>query len=692
MEKQDFIKYALSYLSRGISIIPISGDGDMKKPPQGFSWRKYQNIMATPEEVQAWADSYPNLNLGIVTGAISGIVVIDIDDRSIADTIEVPKNTPMTVTGKGYHVYCKMPKEPIKNSASKIADHVDIRGNGGYVLAPPSMHVSGNQYAWMNDLDTPLADLPQWIIQKYYPTDKKPKEQKVKVTTGKEVYGEGSRNEKIFRIACKMMHNGLSQEAVRAAISMENLLKCTPPLQDYEIDKIVESAFNYDGGQQRPLTDAGNGERLKDKYYRTLRYIPERGKWLQYNDSYWEEEPNEYVEVLAVDTVRGIPLEVPNGAEQNTIDAFNKFALTCESNSKIVSMVTRAKAVMLAKNEVFDKSKWVLNMANGTINLKTMEFKPHNSTDYLTKCGEAEYIEEAECPLWLNFIERIFRGNSELISYIQRAVGYSLTGETSEQIFFTLYGEGANGKSTFIDTIKKVIGTYGTQADFSTFISKKNTDAPKNDLAILQGSRFVAASESGSGRVLDDAVIKQVTGDSAIAVRFLFHENFIYTPQFKIWLATNHKPTIKDGSEGMWRRVKLIPFEVVIPPKERDKQLLSKLEAELPGILNWALEGCKAWQEGGMGICKTVDAATEEYREDNDILIDFLDDRCTVAEHESVKSSELYNEYKAWCEATGERTWAQRGFTKYLKDKGFSVVKRTDANYFKGIGVKEKEY
>ena len=214
LEKQDFIKYALLYLNKGISVIPISGEGDMKKPPQGFAWKKYQNIMATPAEVQAWADSYPNLNLGIVTGAISGIVVIDIDDRNIADTIDVPKDTPMTITGKGYHVYCKMPKEPIKNSASKIADHVDIRGNGGYVLAPPSMHLSGNQYAWLNDLDTPLADLPQWIIQKYYPTDKKPKETKVKVTTDKEVLGEGSRNDTLFRSACRLRKTGLSEEEV----------------------------------------------------------------------------------------------------------------------------------------------------------------------------------------------------------------------------------------------------------------------------------------------------------------------------------------------------------------------------------------------------------------------------------------------------------------------------------------------
>jgi putative DNA primase/helicase len=276
---------------------------------------------------------------------------------------------------------------------------------------------------------------------------------------------------------------------------------------------------------------------------------------------------------------------------------------------------------------------------------------------------------------------------------MQRAVGYTLTGQTSEESLFLLYGLGANGKSTLLTVLRKVMGDYATVTPFSTFVEKKNDTGIPNDLAALKGARLVMASETKRSAPLAEAIIKQVTGRDPITARFLFGEYFTFVPEFKLWIATNHKPRIIGTDNGIWRRVKLIPFDVQIPDAEQDHHLDKKLEAELSGILNWALEGLRDWAANGLGVPPSVKEATEEFRANEDVLGHFIGAECVVGEKAKVKSSELYGKYKDWAAGAGEKyRLTQKDFSIAMTERGWQVRHTRGGNLWAGIGLKGKDY
>jgi putative DNA primase/helicase len=277
-------------------------------------------------------------------------------------------------------------------------------------------------------------------------------------------------------------------------------------------------------------------------------------------------------------------------------------------------------------------------------------------------------------------------GNQPLVEFVQRAAGYCLTGKTDEEVLFFLYGTGANGKTTFVETVRKLLSDYAQQADFNSFLEKRS-DGARNDLARLKGARFVAAVEAGEGRKLDETVIKQATGGDTITSRFLYREFFEYVPQFKIFLVANHKPRISGTDEGIWRRIRLIPFNVTIPTEERDKRLLEKLQRELPGILAWAVRGCLEWQRDGLGKSDQVSEATELYRREMDSLADFLDDRCVIGQGEVSDAGLLYETYKVWCQANGEEPTSQKLFGSRLHDRGFEPAKKRGHRCWVGLSL-----
>jgi putative DNA primase/helicase len=267
--------------------------------------------------------------------------------------------------------------------------------------------------------------------------------------------------------------------------------------------------------------------------------------------------------------------------------------------------------------EHLDQDPWLFNVENGTIDLKTGELRPHERGALITKLAPVQYDREAECPTWWKFLMRIFNGNLALIEFLQKAVGYALTGSTREQCLFFLHGLGANGKSTLLEIIHTLLGDYAHRTSSETFLIKKSGGIP-NDVAALRGARLVGAVEVESGRRLAEVLIKEMTGGDRISARFLHAEWFDFKPEFKIFLAANHKPVIRGTDHAIWRRIHLIPFNVQIPKPEQDRDLPEKLKAELPGILNWALEGCQMWQLYGLEPPAEVQAATQDYREEMD--------------------------------------------------------------------------
>ena len=328
-----------------------------------------------------------------------------------------------------------------------------------------------------------------------------------------------------------------------------------------------------------------------------------------------------------------------------------------------------------------------MNVLNGTLDLRTGELRPHRREDLITKLAPVVYDHEARCPLFLAFLDRILAGNADLIAFVQRAVGYSLTGDVQERVLLILWGGGANGKSTLLETLRGMLGDYAMRTPTETLLVKREGAIP-NDIARLKGARFVSASEADEGKRLAEAQIKEMTGGDTITARFMRAEFFDFRPEFKLWLATNHKPVIRGTDKAIWDRIRLVPFNVRIPEAEQDKGLGAKLRDELPGILAWAVEGCLAWQRDGLGIAKDVQAATASYRDEMDVVAAFITDVCTVAPGARVQSRVLYEKYKRWCEENGERAVSQKALGEKLRERGLEPRKGSGgARWWHGVEV-----
>jgi len=282
-------------------------------------------------------------------------------------------------------------------------------------------------------------------------------------------------------------------------------------------------------------------------------------------------------------------------------------------------------------------------------------------------------------------LEEIFNGDKKLIDFTQRAVGYSLTGLTVEQVLFILYGTGANGKSVFLNLIGDLLGDYSITTPASTF-KDKPYEIP-NDIARMAGARLVKSAEIKEGDRLNEERIKALTGGDWVTARFLHNEWFDFEPIAKFWIAVNHKPVIRGSDEAIWRRIRLIPFEVFFPPGKRDQHLYEKLKGELPGILAWAVEGCLRWQVEHLEPVGKVKEATNSYREESDIIAQFLEQRTTPCADGKVKAGDLYNAYKDWCEEEGESPVGKKTFSDRLQENGFRK-KISNYNYYLGLKLK----
>jgi putative DNA primase/helicase len=288
--------------------------------------------------------------------------------------------------------------------------------------------------------------------------------------------------------------------------------------------------------------------------------------------------------------------------------------------------------------------------------------------------------------MWKKFIREFMDFKPELISFLQTAAGWSLTGDISEQTMFILYGSGANGKSTFLNTISYLLGDYGTATNTETFM-KKNSDQHTNDLARLRGTRFVTTTEAEQGRRLSEPLIKQITGTDKMTARFLYGEFFNFIPTFKVFMATNHKPVIKGTDYGIWRRIKLIPYTTRIEDDKQDKDLEMKLCKEASGILNWLLEGAARWKRERLITPDIILKATEEYRGEMDVIGNFLKQCCVTNDESRILIRELYKDYAEWCDENNEHAVSERFFTLRLKEIGFEQRRTAEARFWIGLAL-----
>jgi len=435
-------------------------------------------------------------------------------------------------------------------------------------------------------------------------------------------------------------------------------------------------------------TDLGNAERLVNRHGRDIRYNEERKKWLIWNSKIWEWDFGSKIMSLAKETARNILREAADEEDDDRRKGLIKHAIHSESDAKLNAMISLARSEpgIPVQTKELDSNPWLFNCCNGTIDLRTGVLLPHNREDLITIMSPINYDPNAPCKLWLNFLNRVTDGSAELIEYLQRAVGYSLTGDTRAQALFFLYGLGNNGKSTFIATIRKMMAGYGATAPVDMFLLKdKNIGGPKEDLANLQGKRFVAASEIEVGRRLAVVMIKEMTGGEAIRADRKYEHEIEFIPTHKLWISGNHKPVIADTSLAIWRRIKLIPFTVTIPDNEIDKSLPLKLEADLSNILAWAVEGCLAWQRDGLREPPEITMATLAYRQEEDILAEYIQDCCALKTGVTIPRADLYDNYKQWCENAKCQPVSPKTLRARLIERGITEGRSGNIRYWRGI-------
>ena len=462
--------------------------------------------------------------------------------------------------------------------------------------------------------------------------------------------------------------------------AIETTTKTYGPERIQEIDKKPKETFH--------LTDLGNAERLVDRFGDDIGYCYDWKKWLVWDGKRWAIDRKGNIRQKAKQVVRTIYREIENATDKSERKEIFNHAMKSESDAKIKAIISLARDEVSVTPENLDQDPWLLTCENGTIDLQTGEFLSHDREHLITQLAPVIYDPDAECPLWIEFLDRIMDGNQNLISFLQRAIGYSLTGDTGEQCFFIFWGTGANGKTTFLQTINAMLGDYAKQTPTETLVVKKKGAIP-NDVARLKGVRFVTASEAEAYDRLAENLIKQMTGSDTVSARFLHQEWFDFEPNYKIFLATNHRPVIQGTDPAIWRRIKLIPFDVTIPEPERDRHLLKKLKEELPGIMAWAVQGCLEWIENGIGEPEEVKAATQEYRNEMDVLSQFISDCCVEKASLKTLFKDLYQAYTGWCDSNGEQSLTKRIFGTKLREKGYKPVRigQGGSRGWIGIGI-----
>ncbi|MCA1623851.1 MAG: phage/plasmid primase, P4 family [Acidobacteria bacterium] len=464
-------------------------------------------------------------------------------------------------------------------------------------------------------------------------------------------------------------------------------------LDNQSTDRDVVDGVPVDYLVKAPLTDTGNAECFAIEHGENYRYNKTNKSWYFWDEVVWKEDKTDGINTAILSTIRNRQRVIST----YFTDEFDKkarvfnYLVKCEDvrNRKNIKQAAEWLPEFATTIDQYDSDIHLAATENGTLDLKDCSFRDSKQEDYLTKQLGTSFIESADCPRWKKFLDEVFNGDEELIDFMQRVIGYSLTGEILEQKIFILYGFGKNGKSVLLNTIQAMLGDYAGTASFKTFDADKQSEQT-NDLAMLKGRRFVAMSESAADRRINEPLIKQVTGGDKISCRFLRKEFFEYLPQFKLFLATNHKPVITQSDFGIWRRIVLVPFTQNFDGRE-EAGLKEKLLDELPGILNWAIEGLRKWREKGLEhLPAAVTEATTKYKEDSDTVGQWLEQKTTENPTAIIRSSEAYNSYKTWAEENGYHYLGIKTFKSSLEERGFNWSRKKTGSYFYGLTMSFK--
>ncbi|SCW36733.1 phage/plasmid primase, P4 family, C-terminal domain-containing protein [Sphingobium faniae] len=645
----------------GFSAFPVERRG---KKPLG-KWKAYQAERPDITTVRQWSGR--DTNIGVATGAVSGLLVLDLDNaeaiaeaelRGIPDTITVR-------TGKGQHVYFAHPGGIVGNRAG-IFPGADIRGDGGYVVAPGSIHESGTAYEWLNPPGLfQLAPVPDWLM------DMLRTPSLVAVEAGKVRKAQpGARNDQLnksaFRLGQEAASGHVDQGEARAALADAAR---AAGLDDEETRATLASGLG--AGHVTPKRNRDPSEddialAFAARHGQTLRFDHNVGAWFEWDGTRWKKDSCHRAFTYA----RQIGRQRGAAGKANFAGGVEKFA--------------RADPVHAVTSEIWDSDPLLLGTPGGTVDLRTGEYAPAKPDNYITKLTGIS-PEHGEPTRWLQFLEEATAGDHELMRFLQQVAGYCLTGLTNEHALFFIYGPGGNGKSVFLNILNFILGDYATTAGMDTFTASKSDRHP-TDLAMLRGARMVSASETEEGRAWAESRIKQMTGGDKISARFMRQDFFEFIPAFKLVIVGNHAPVLANVDEAARRRFNIIPF--THKPASPDRMLEERLKEEAGRILAWAIRGCRDWQANGLVRPEIVTAATAEYFDDQDLFGQWINDRCERSANKFELPTPLYNDWASYARAAGDDPGSQRAMSGRLKRAGFRYGKNNGVRAYYGVSLR----
>jgi len=683
------LRRALQLHALGLSVIPLKPNSKM---PDLDSWEQFQTTRPTEDDLRVWFGNGELRNIGIVLGRVSGVAVIESDtpkaESWCKDNLDA---TPMqTRSARGVHRYYRRPPmaEVIPSKIRTTSGlEIEVKRDGQYVVGPGSVHPSGHIYTEIGTWPTTLNDLPLLPVDLMFGEAGSTSTKRAEPLP--QTLSQGSRNDLLFREGCKLRRLGWDAEEIATALKGVNDQRCDPPLGASEVEGIARSCCRYQPAQDTfPTTEAGDAEFFASCFADHVRYDHRRGRWLLFTDHRWAPQTNGEIHRLALDAVRA-------RQRANIGDAARvRWAVGGEARKRLTNLLALAQNIppLADVGDSWDLDPWLLGVENGVIDLRTGQLRAGRSEDRITMCVRVPYHPDATSPLWDQTISEIFGGDAELIAYFDRATGYSLTGDCSEEVLIFCWGGGANGKGTLMNTFGWVLGDYADDLPFSALEMHDRKSGIPNDIAKIVNKRFVTASETGDTNRLNEARIKSLTGRDPITARFLHEEFFTFRPNAKFWLATNKKPIVRDTSTGFWRRIHLVPFTRSFE-QNPDKTLKDRLIEESAGILTRAVRGCLAWQRTGLVPPAVVREATKSYRADNLPLVDFIDARCVREPKARATFGALFDAYLRWCNDVRESHRLTRPQFRDALRELFAVDETSKRNVtFIGIGLQDTKH
>ncbi|MBM3132321.1 MAG: hypothetical protein FJZ95_04725, partial [Chloroflexi bacterium] len=694
---------AWKYHTLSRCVIP-SGGGPKRKSAL-VKWTRYQTERPSDEQLQEWESELAPAIWAMPTGPVSGLFVIDCDSADSVAMMEAARLKPHVRTPRGgAHFYCRWPGFDVPSKAG-ILPGIDVRGHGGYVnFAGTNAH--GPYRVLIFPADNTLhafEELPRRVQEALRPPAK---------TLTDRIFEQaidraqpGTRNDTCFWLCCQLRDNRVPQAEAEGIVRRYAGAVTVMGSQAYTEDEALASLGQaYSAPAREPwhterstttgdkhlfnLTDYGNAERLVHHSGDNLRYCYERRRWLVWNGKVWEWDSGAQVTALAKMAVRAIYREAADEPSDERRRALVSHARKSESNPSLCAMIDLARSeqgISVTPSQL-NADKWLLNCLNGTLDLRTGTLRPHESKMLITLIAPVRFDPGATCPLWDAHMRKVTGGDEPLIAYQQRVFGQCLTAETKQQEVYFVHGGGNNGKSTTLGTIRKLMGDYAGSIDIETLLSKERSSSnTREQLADLIGKRLVLSSEVKKGMKLNINLIKDMSGGEEIRGDRKYEHTVAFLPTHKLILFGNHKPRVNDNTLSAWRRLKLIPYVVTIPEKDIDVNLPSKLEGEFSGILNWLVAGCLDWQREGMLPPEPVKAATDNYRREQDALLDFFRDCCKFGPSREVPKETLREAYMQWCADNGFEPVSKTEFKDRLIEEGVSEKKSGSVRSWRGI-------